>query len=189
MVVTEWARENCFLIVISGPTCSGKTFVSGKLKQRFSEEYPSLKVKVFHLDDYYYEENEEGNYDWPRAFDISKLCYEILVAQETNDVIIMEGIFIGYVQLEWDYVIHLQASVETIVERRIKRFKELSAKGDPSVAGFDDSEEMLIYQILPAYERWFKDEHFEECSHIKEFTSSEGADFETLFQDICSSKQ
>tara|TARA_B100000029_G_scaffold504369_1_gene583088 strand:+ start:1463 stop:2107 length:645 start_codon:yes stop_codon:yes gene_type:complete len=80
---------NIYTIGISGGSCSGKTFLTNQLL----EKYGSKKISIINLDSYYFDlsmlkmsEREKNNFDHPSSFDFKHLESDLIKLKNNNTV-------------------------------------------------------------------------------------------------------
>ena len=98
-----------YIIGLAGGSCSGKTFLTSKIANKFSE-----KIVIIELDSYYFDlshlkmsEREKNNFDHPSSFDFNLLINDLNTLK--ND---------GEVQIPiYNYKKHIRTSKKQIVEK------------------------------------------------------------------------
>ena len=99
-----------YIIGLAGGSCSGKTFLTSKIANKFSE-----KIVIIELDSYYFDlshlkmsEREKNNFDHPSSFDFNLLINDLNTLK--ND---------GEVQIPiYNYKKHIRTSKKQIVEKK-----------------------------------------------------------------------
>lgn len=146
-------KKGCVTIGINGVDCSGKTFLSEKVKEHISEKYS--KSSIIHVDDYDFPEvldsvygklengeltpNDVDSY-YDGVIDTKGLLEAITAAKEVSDILILEGIFIfkPYLIEMIDFKIYLEIDKEKAIDRFIKRDEIVSDSVPEATALFND---------------------------------------------------
>ena len=139
------------IIGISGGSCSGKTFISNKIREKFHNK----KIEIISLDSYYkdlshikFSEREKNNFDQPDSFDFELLLNNLIELKKNGEVsipkysykshtrkknkkiitkkriVIIEGIFSLYnknLRNEMNYKVFIDEDENIRLKRRLKR--------------------------------------------------------------------
>lgn len=126
--------KKTYVVGISGGSCSGKTTISNRLEKILSEKY---KVSVLHLDWYYKKQEvmtiapitriEYAEHNHPDVMDIDRIYndFTAAIADETNDVVLIEGLFALYfdqIREKLDLKVFIDLKSDERIYRRIKRW-------------------------------------------------------------------
>jgi uridine kinase len=113
------------IIGIGGVSNSGKSFLAGKIKDRFTNQ----KVKIICQDDYVFSEEKipciRDHIDWEVPQSINFEAFKKAISEAANhcDLIITEGLLVFYrkdIADLFDLKIFLQISKETFLQRKRK---------------------------------------------------------------------
>ena len=123
-----------YVVGITGGTCSGKSTISDRIEKILGEKY---KVSVLHMDRYYRNPSimtiapitriEYAEHNHPDSMEADRLFsdFEAAISDETNDVVILEGIFAFHfdrLREKLDLKVFIDLKSDERIYRRIKRW-------------------------------------------------------------------
>lgn len=173
-------KSEPYIIGISGPTASGKTYVIEKLKKIFND-----KILVISQDQYYKDKSklklerfERANYDIPEAFENNELIKDIKnllngksvtlpqydfishtrldgqIKVKPTEVIIIEGILVFYepkLREIMDFKVFLESDPDIRLSRRLIRDIE---KRGATVKNLRETIDFYLSTVKPMQERY-----------------------------------